>query len=941
MKTKIQSITAALILLLGLSALLLPGSPDSPGSGPRILEERVAGILAGMPARNLAETESRLAELVRLGPDAIAVICGRIVPPATGGDAGARYALAGLAAACRTKPEGEAQRKMISLEIGRALRKSTDREVDAFLIEQLQLVGREESIPFLAVYLQDERLGAPAIRALEAIRSPAAERALIRALSAASNNGLQTIVKALGDLGSIPASRKIGRYLESADSGLRQAAFYALANAGNPESAPLLSRALERAVPEEKIGLTSLHLLYARRLFESGDRKGAAAICRRQMNKTRDSRNMNVNAAALSILVECLGSGAMPDLLAAMESENSEFRDAALQLTPLIPGKSATGQLLEKLKRSGSAARADIIAMLGMRNDRAALPSVLAELRSPDPDARRAAIPASCRLGGESSLEPLAELLLNGRDDEIELIRDALLTLPPDRVNRELSVRFGRMPPGAKAAALEILSAHGSAANLGIIREGAKDSDTRVRTGALLAFSFLAQEEDLPLLLGLLRQASRPEEYEAAQKAVATAIRRISDPERRAEPVLSILRETSGMMRIRFLELLPAAGGRRALQTVIDETKRQGIDVRLQDAAIRILSAWPDVGAAAEIRRLFMESTDLSRRLTTLRGYLRLTVTAEAGRNDPSGTIRTLNEMFAAGSDPEEKRAILGSIPGLKIGDALRIGARYLKDTALKTDAALAVLGLTLSLPEAELDRTGYETVTIIRRANALHDNPYLREQADKLRETLTSRWQQESVPLFNGKDLNGWKGLVDDPPARARMSATELLRRQDVADNEMRAHWKATDGVLTFDGKGHSICTGRNYGDFELLVEWKIETGGDSGIYLRGSPQVQIWDTAKWPEGSGGLYNNQKNPGKPIVCADRPVGEWNTFWIRMTGERVTVYLNDVQVVDDVVMENYWQRDIPIFPVGQIELQAHNTPLYFRNIRIRERRPEQ
>jgi hypothetical protein len=55
-----------------------------------------------------------------------------------------------------------------------------------------------------------------------------------------------------------------------------------------------------------------------------------------------------------------------------------------------------------------------------------------------------------------------------------------------------------------------------------------------------------------------------------------------------------------------------------------------------------------------------------------------------------------------------------------------------------------------------------------------------------------------------------------------------------------------------------------------------------------------------------------------------------------MIGERVTVYLNEVLVVDDVVMENYWERDKPIYPTGQIEIQAHNTPLCFRNIFIRE-----
>ena len=191
---------------------------------------------------------------------------------------------------------------------------------------------------------------------------------------------------------------------------------------------------------------------------------------------------------------------------------------------------------------------------------------------------------------------------------------------------------------------------------------------------------------------------------------------------------------------------------------------------------------------------------------------------------------------------------------------------------------------------------------------------------------------------LFNGKDLTGWKGLVADPPKRAKMSADELAAKQKVADEKMRAHWSAVDGVLTFDGKGDSICTIKDYGDFEMLVDWKIDAGGDSGIYLRGSPQVQIWDPANKSAGgvgSGGLYNNKKNPDKPTEVADKPIGEWNTFRIRMVGEKVSVWLNDKLVVDNVTMENYWERDKPIYPVGQIELQNHSHPLWFKNIYIR------
>jgi hypothetical protein len=168
-------------------------------------------------------------------------------------------------------------------------------------------------------------------------------------------------------------------------------------------------------------------------------------------------------------------------------------------------------------------------------------------------------------------------------------------------------------------------------------------------------------------------------------------------------------------------------------------------------------------------------------------------------------------------------------------------------------------------------------------------------------------------VALFNGKDLAGWKGLLknpyDNPDKRATLAPEEAKKLQQEADENMRAHWKAVDGVLVFDGKGASLCTAKDYGDFEMLVDWKIEKKGDSGIYLRGSPQVQIWDTGQGGEGnkigSGGLYNNQKNASKPLKVADKPVGEWNTFRITMIGERVTVLLNDELVTDNVIMENY------------------------------------
>ncbi len=144
--------------------------------------------------------------------------------------------------------------------------------------------------------------------------------------------------------------------------------------------------------------------------------------------------------------------------------------------------------------------------------------------------------------------------------------------------------------------------------------------------------------------------------------------------------------------------------------------------------------------------------------------------------------------------------------------------------------------------------------------------------------------------PMFNGRDLSGWQGLVENPVARARMRRVDLERKQAEANVLVPANWSVKDGCIVFNGKGNNLCSVTEYGDFELLVDWKITKDGDSGIYLRGTPQVQIWDTSRTDVGaqvgSGGLYNNQVNPSKPLKVADNPVGDWNTFRIMMTGEK-------------------------------------------------------
>ena len=189
------------------------------------------------------------------------------------------------------------------------------------------------------------------------------------------------------------------------------------------------------------------------------------------------------------------------------------------------------------------------------------------------------------------------------------------------------------------------------------------------------------------------------------------------------------------------------------------------------------------------------------------------------------------------------------------------------------------------------------------------------------------------------------WKGVTteekfDNPKVRQAATAEKRAEMQKKADAGRDAHWSVRNGNLYFDGYrgGYSLATYKDLKDFELWADWRtMSITGDSGLYLRGAPQVQIWDAHnQWGIGSGGLFNNQKNPSQALKIADRPVGDWNRFHVKMVGEKVTVWLNGELVVDNVTLENYWDRSQPIFPVEQLELQCHGDPTEWRNIFIKE-----
>ena len=219
---------------------------------------------------------------------------------------------------------------------------------------------------------------------------------------------------------------------------------------------------------------------------------------------------------------------------------------------------------------------------------------------------------------------------------------------------------------------------------------------------------------------------------------------------------------------------------------------------------------------------------------------------------------------------------------------------------------------------------------------------------------TLTAQRAQGEDPkppkgfraIFNGKDLTGWYGW--NPHSSVKLEGEKKDANLAQQRKEFPDHWRIENGELINDGHGPYATTEEEFGDIELQLEYKTVASADSGIYLRGTPQVQIWDwnqtfdpkrPTRLPHmGSGGLFNN--TPGTlgrdPSLVADRPFGQWNQFRIRQIGARTWVWLNGRAVVEGAVMENFWDRTLPLPEVGPIMLQTHGGEIRWRNIFVRD-----
>ncbi len=926
------------LILLG---VLLLGSVRAQLPDSRTTKDEVVKVLEQMPAQNRAQLQELLDGLFLSGENGVLEMV-RMLVPADQSSVKVEYALSGMTHYATEKGK-EAQRRMLTGAYLKALDQANGRESKAFIIRQLQIVGQDELVDKLAGYLNDQSLNDPAAAALVSIDTEKSKAALLKALNTVSDiQSKKVLVRAMADVQIPEAEETLLSLLRSGNAELEPLVLTALGANGSEKSLEDLELAAGKVnYAWEKSNAVDAYITLIQRVFTQGNQKEASRAATGLMKNAEKARQLQVREAALEILFMVNPENTFKILQQALKDTERSYRNTALKYALDRADASLCSKLVDYSKKASPELKADILNALAtldenpqkrdLINNQSYTSIFIKYLNDKNLEVRKAAAFLLAKTGGENAIFALAKLLNSNDEQNIETAQNALSVTPGD-IASVIAPYLSSANDKGKIAILQLLSGRKADRQVKAVFEQLNASSPDVRKTAYSTLKDVVTMNDLDALFLLLGKM-QPEYTVQVQQAIISVVKSFPG-DKQFEMISTRIQQTDPVKQCLYYSILSASGSDQALDFIANRFKTG--DSNDKKEAFAALTGFRGVKAASELGAICNNPAEASFFDQALDAYIR--IASDRSLTGENRRIYLANALEMAKTD-KQKNNILKQIGQTGSYLGILLAGEYLDQPAVRQEAANAVMNIALN----NTSYTGENIRELLTKVSGILDNPDAGYQKEAIRKHLDEMPLDTGfVSIFNGKDLTGWKGLVGNPISRAKMKPEELAKKQIVADELARKHWIPSGGLMVFNGTGgDNLCTTRSYGDFEMLVDWKLEPApeADAGIYLRGTPQVQIWNTARVKVGaqvgSGGLYNNKNHPKSPLKVADNPLGEWNTFYIKMVGDRVTVMFNGILVVDNTVLENFWDRSQPIFPQEQIELQAHGSKVYYRNLYVK------
>ena len=797
-------VTVLGILLLSIATALPAAAQDV-----RLLSTKVADILARFPGDSSARRDKLADDILALGEPGVAEFAKQLVPAGTGDDTAVRFAL--NAVSVYASQAGEPKRALAERALSAALGAASDTEVRTFLLSQLRPVGRDAAAKAAAPLLSDPAIVEPATQLLLSVNSPAARAALMGALGRAAGPATLTIVKALGEMKAAEANGRILALAGDQDVVMRKTALAALAHIASPKSFATMTQAAERtAFRYEPTNATGALIEYATQLGAKGDRAIAEKIARLVMTKTGDPERLPTRVAALGVLVDARGPAALADLIAAVDHQDPEYRKAALLFGEKLRAQTAVRQWTAKADKVDAERRAEIILMLGRQGDKASAAYVRGALAAKEPVVVMAAAESLAHMERGAANADLLALLKRSADDQARQVGDILLWTTDEARLEPLAAALDTLSPSAKAAAVRVIGAKSGRRYAARVFALTSDANPEVRTAAIGALSGVAGASDLPALLRLLETTIEAALIDDVQKGVVASARQMTPADAGAKALVDAMKASAHPERI--IKVLPEVGGPQALAALVERFNAPDI----KGTAFRGLVEWRGPEASDRLLAIYAAG-EPAYRDQAFTGFVR-----QVSSSSLPAEQRVLQVRKALGSatTARERRSLVRALGGMKTYQAFLVAASYLNNAELANDAANAVMRIALPTPGARDGLSGTPVRDALNRVLQVLTGGESDYDKENIRAYLKTMPQGDGfVSMFNGKDLTGWKGLVENPIARARMTPQDLATRQAAADAKAKTTWSVGNGTIVFNGKGDNLCSVKDYGGQPLAL--------------------------------------------------------------------------------------------------------------------------
>ena len=586
--------------------------------------------------------------------------------------------------ACAAESKVPPKEKQIQLI--EVLRSNAPPAEKAITCKQLAIYGGKQAVPAIAPLLADEQLASWARTALEAIPDPAADAALRQALGKLQGRLLVGVINSIGIRRDANAADALIELLKNANAEVASAAALTLGHIGGPAAAKALEQALSVAPAAVRSAVAEGCILCAERSLAGGTSEEAVRLYD-AVRKADVPKQRIVEATRGAILAR--RSAGVPLLLEQLKSADKALFAIGLRTARELAGREATDALVAECGRATPDRQALLILVLADRGDTGALPAVLQAAKNGPEEVRSVAIRVLGRLGNASCMPVLLDAAM---DADSQLSQSALAVLTDvsgKEVDEEVIARLAKSEGKVRQILIQLAGRRSIKAAVPALLKAADDSDGQVRSAALIALGSVVGLGELPVLVTRVANPQNPEEAAAAVKALGTACQRMPDREACVEKLIAAMSSSSVPAKCRFLEVLNAVGGAKALDLVSTAAKDANPEIR--DAASRLLGEWMTLDAAAVLLDLAKTSPEDKYKIRALRGYIRLVRQFPMSDEDRVKMCRIAMETAQRDA---EKKLVLEVLDRAPSPETLKLAIEAAKVPSLKGEATVISLAI-------------------------------------------------------------------------------------------------------------------------------------------------------------------------------------------------------------------------------------------------------